>query len=221
MSELWQTVLGIIASVGGASVLIWAVVKFSANRLADLLLQKYQAKLDQELETFKGELEKQKESFRVKADKTRYVSKVRFDTEFSLCRELMAAAHNMVNYAYLVYPMHAKYPADPMMAKKYKEEIWENAKKFSDEFTLLVQRNAPFISKNVYSAFMELHSLCYENIETYAMKWDKGFMGNWETSQEKREMESKAYIRSRDITKKLDDVIEKLREHFAQMDVNE
>ena len=34
-------------------------------------------------------------------------------------------------------------------------------------------------------------------------------------------MESKAYIRSRDITKKLDDVIEMLREHFAQMDVNE
>ena len=59
MSELWQTVLGIIASVGGASVLIWAVVKFSANRLADLLSQKYQAKLDQELETFKGEMEKQ------------------------------------------------------------------------------------------------------------------------------------------------------------------
>ena len=177
MSELWQTVLGIIASVGGASVLIGAVVKFSANRLADLLSQKYQAKLDQELETFKGELDKQMESFRVKADKTRYVSKVRFDTEFTLCRELMAAAHNMVNYAYLVYPMHAKYPADPMMAKKYKEEIWENAKKFSDEFTLLVQRNAPFISKNVYSAFMELHSLCYENIETYAMKWWRGCTG--------------------------------------------
>lgn len=221
MSELWQTVLGIIASVGGASVLIWAVVKFSANRLADLLSQKYQAKLDQELETFKGEMEKQLESFRVKADKTRYVSKVRFDTEFSLCRELMAAAHNMVSYTYHLYPKTKKYSADPEKAKVYEDENWKNAGKYADEFMLLVQRNAPFISKDVYNAFMDLHSLCYENIETYAMKWDKGIIGNWETSQEKREMEIQATNRTQDITKKLDDVIEMLREHFAQMDVNE
>lgn len=221
MSELWQTVLGIIASVGGASVLIWAVVKFSANRLADLLSQKYQAKLDQELETFKGELEKQKESFRVKADKTRYVSKVRFDTEFTLCRELMAAAHTMVNDTYFVYPTYARKPVESEKCREYSDQKWETATESANHFLLLLRSNAPFISLKIYEALLELHDLCRKNLNTYLDVRDFQNMPLQEVQDDELGMKREAYRRTREFEPKLNAIIEMLREHFAQMDVNE
>lgn len=217
MSELWQTVLGIIATVGGASVLIWAVVKFSANRLADLLSQKYQAKLDQELETFKGELEKQKESFRVKADKTRYVSKVRFDTEFSLCRELMAAAHTMVNDTYFVYPTRTL-ALESMQGNK--EDKWGTATTSANHFLLLLRQNAPFISKEIYHAFLDLHDVCRANLDAYLETPCLRHMSQ-EAPNHELLRETEAYQRTREFEPRLNAIIEMLREHFAQMDVNE
>ncbi|MEG2014069.1 MAG: hypothetical protein RR063_12875, partial [Anaerovoracaceae bacterium] len=77
MSAVWQTVFAIIGSVGGAGVIIAAVVKFSSDKIAERLSAKYQLKLDKELEAFKGRL-----------DRKNYVSRVRFDAEFAIYREL-------------------------------------------------------------------------------------------------------------------------------------
>jgi adenine-specific DNA-methyltransferase len=57
MNEIWQTVLSIIVSVGGAGFIISAVVKFSADKIALRLEAKYQLKLDKELEIFKSKLD--------------------------------------------------------------------------------------------------------------------------------------------------------------------
>ena len=42
MHQIWQTALAIIGSIGGAGVIVSAVVKFSSNQIADALSKKYE-----------------------------------------------------------------------------------------------------------------------------------------------------------------------------------
>ena len=58
MTSLWQTVLAIIGSVGGAGAIIAATVKFSADFIANKLSQKYEFKLNKELEEYKASLDR-------------------------------------------------------------------------------------------------------------------------------------------------------------------
>lgn len=74
------TILVVIASIisaGGIGGIVVAVIKFSSSIIADRLSKKYESKLETALEKQKAELSKKE-----------YVSKTRFDTEFSIYREL-------------------------------------------------------------------------------------------------------------------------------------
>lgn len=57
MEQIWQTVLAIIGSVGGAGAIIVAVVKFASNIIAERLSQKYETKISKELESYKAVLD--------------------------------------------------------------------------------------------------------------------------------------------------------------------
>lgn len=46
MNTIWQTVLAIIGSIGGAGVIICAIIKFASDKIADRLSAKYQLQLD-------------------------------------------------------------------------------------------------------------------------------------------------------------------------------
>lgn len=52
MGQIWQVTLAIIASIGGAGVIILGVVKFTSNIIAEKLSKKYEIKMNKELEAF-------------------------------------------------------------------------------------------------------------------------------------------------------------------------
>ena len=74
---LWKDIIAIassiLLSIGGAGVLICGFSSFLAERIAKRIDNKYQQKLDQELETFRSLMEHRK-----------FVSKTQFDYEFQL-----------------------------------------------------------------------------------------------------------------------------------------
>ena len=78
--DICKIILAALASVGGVAGLIVLAVKFASNIIADRLSQKYEIKLQKDLEEFKSNLSKKE-----------YVSKTKFDKEFSLNRELSSA----------------------------------------------------------------------------------------------------------------------------------
>lgn len=78
MSEIWQTVLAIIGSIGGAAVIIGAVIKFASDKIAERLSAKYQLKLNKELEGYKSKL-----------DNGNYISRAMFEKEFSIYQDLI------------------------------------------------------------------------------------------------------------------------------------
>ena len=84
-NDIWKIVLACIASVGGIGGLITACVKFCSGIIADRLSKNYQMHLNAEIERIKTELSKKE-----------YVSKTRFDTEFSIYRDLSTAFFKMV-----------------------------------------------------------------------------------------------------------------------------
>lgn len=198
---LWVT-----ATVTG----IFAVTVSILNAIWLFFQQKKQLAYDKKLENYKSRL-----------DNKNYVSKVRFDAEFLLYRELTVACRNMVNDVYFVYPTYANEPADKELQEKYKQEIYEKAQKAYGEFNKLITSNAPFIPKEFYDRFISIMKLCKENLDVYAYRWNRGFLGVWEGSQDKREAESEAYKRTGEINKIFEALIDDIRAYLNNLDVNE
>lgn len=94
MNEIWQTVLSIIVSVGGAGFIISAVVKFSADKIALRLEAKYQLKLDKELEIFKSKL-----------DNSNLISRALFEKEFAIYQDLIYKLYDAFPHLQIAYLM--------------------------------------------------------------------------------------------------------------------
>jgi len=207
--DVIKIVLTTIVGLGGSAAIIGMVVAFSANRIADRLSAKYELKLNKELEQFKNGLEKKN-----------YVSKVRFDAEFAIYRELTVACHNMINDTYFLYPPLGFHPKDKDARTKYEQEIFEKASKSHAEFKIVVNGNAPFIPQKIYENFSEISDLCNNNIKVYAYSNGMVYSFGWEGSQGQRESEVEAYARTEDIRNKFNMLVDDIRNYLTLLDVN-
>lgn len=86
MGDIWQTALAIIGSFGGAGVIVFAIIKFSSEKISERLSAKYQLKLDKELAGYRSKLE----------NKT-FISRAMFEKEFTIYQDL-------INKFYEAYP---------------------------------------------------------------------------------------------------------------------
>ena len=84
LNDILKIALTIIGCFGGVGAIVSATVKFTSEKIAERLEKKYELRLNKELEEFKNKLEKS------------YVSKTRFDTEFSIYRQLSESTVIMV-----------------------------------------------------------------------------------------------------------------------------
>lgn len=215
-----DTLWAILQEAGGIAIFT-AICSFFVHKINTRFEKRIENKYDEKLESIKVELDNQREKYKSTLEKKNYVSKKRFDTEFSICREIAVACHKMVNDVYFVYPTFAHVPADPDARKKYEERVYAKAQKSYNSFMELISGSAPFIEKNIYNDLCNLGKLCRENLDTFAYRWDRSFMGDWNTSKEKADLESEAYERTREITDKNELIIEHLRQYFSELDVNE
>ena len=53
MNNVWQIILGVVASVGGIGTVIVLIIKFSVNMIAKALEERYTLKLNKELELYR------------------------------------------------------------------------------------------------------------------------------------------------------------------------
>lgn len=84
-TDIWKIILCAVGSAGGIGAIIVGVIQFSANRIAERLSQKYEVKLQKELEQYRATL-----------DSKRYISQVRFDKEFEMYQDLSEKNLRMV-----------------------------------------------------------------------------------------------------------------------------
>ena len=85
VQTIWSLAGSIIASVGGAGVIICAVAGYVSTQVAKHLDVKYEQRLNKELEQFKSSL-----------DQRRYITKAQFDREFDIYYTLSENYYSMV-----------------------------------------------------------------------------------------------------------------------------
>lgn len=207
-ADIWKIILAALASVGGVAGLIVLAIKFASNIIAERLSQNYELKLQKELEAFKSTLTKKE-----------YVSKARFDAEFSIYRELSRAFFNMARDINSLVPAgYSERPADEEAYKKYQEECWHASSRSLQTAQETLVQNAPFISEELYNDFLELVTLSRLQISAYTKRFNVLYLA---PREEKESYTAEDYERAREISQKFDTLNKKIRNYLASLDVAE
>lgn len=206
--DIGAIVLTVVASVGGIGGIILIVIKFSVNIIADRLEKKYTLKLNKDLEKYKSHLESKI-----------YISKAKFDTEFSIYRELSKAFFDMVkNITIMIPDGFATYPADKEKRKEYEHNLYVEAQKSTVLAQDTLNANAPFIPEDFFKQYDEILGLCKTQITTFEKRWNVLYL----TSQDEKESFTMAdYERSRLIRKQFEEFNSAIRGYISKLDVTE
>ena len=207
-ADVGQIAAASIASAGGIGAIMIGVVTFSTKKIADQMDRKFQATLDQKLEKYKSELSKKE-----------YVSKTKFDTEFSLYRELSSTFADMINAINTLIPAGLSIsPADREERLKYEKKCYEAAYPLAVKARNTLSANIPFVSDKIYDGYAELLHLTILQLGEYE---DRFVVTNLCPQEEKERFSPDAYKRTREINKKWKTLNSSIREYISKLDVME
>ena len=202
MSPIWETVSGILVSVGGAGAIMWGIVKFAANRIADQLTIKYKNELDKEILKIKAGLENDSHSYQAK-----------FDKEFNLYGNLMNSFFEVVKRVYWLFPSGFDYPpTDESDKKTFYEKRYNDAYESLKEAQLNLASNSIFIPDDIYKRFEHILTLCRYQYNSFSMcsplvKIDK--------VSTLLKMQTESFARTNQIQDEYDSLVNYLREYIA------
>ena len=205
--DLFKIALLVIVTSTGFGGVIIGIVKFCSNIIADRLAKKYDLKLQKEIETYKELLMK-----------SNYVSKVRFDLEISIYKELCTSLFEMKESVLLLFPLIDSMPEDKDKQKSIWIERYQNATKDYNHYCELISGNASFIPEDLYWAFEEIQKLCLEQINWFRIS-EKGING--QTKNISIDDEKKLYERNDEINDKRKKIIIKLRNYLSNLEIIE
>lgn len=206
MSGVLEIVLGTIAGVGGIGFVITTSVASSSKFIAERLQNKYQLKLDEELEKFKAELE----------NKT-YISKTRFDAEFLIYQNLSLSFFKCVKAFNILIPSgFANVLKDEEARKKQEERDYREAVKAYNEAQEEYGKSIPFISKELCDKYNELLRLFSLQLYDFELRWDASYLVS---QKEKETLGKESYKRTDEINEKNDELNEMIRNHLERLDV--
>lgn len=202
MSPFWETVSGIILSVGGAGAIIAGIVKFAANQIAQQMTLQYKNELDKEIERLKADLVNRNHSYQAK-----------FDKEFHLYGKLMASFLCMKKTVFWLFPVAFDHPPSDKDAKlEFYTKRYNEAYADMENARMALGENAIFIPEDIYAMFDEILGLCVVQYNLFPMCGphveNKG--------HEIANIMSECYRRSSEIQEKFDVMTKKLRTYIAQ-----
>lgn len=151
--------------------------------------------------------------------KREYVSKVRFDTEFLIYRELSKSFFNYVKaICIMVPPGYSEQPADPEARKKEDEEHYRKAQNAHVEAQDALHQNAPFIQKEFYEKYNEILKDGNLQLLAYRKRYNIGYKA---PQSEKEEFELDDYQRSQKMENLMGKLNDDMRQYLAKLDVVE
>ena len=144
--DVWKIVLCAVGSAGGIGAIIVCAVKFASNIIASRLSQKYEAKLQEELEKHRAVMEK----------KT-YITKAQYDTEFGIYRSLSK------NFFEVLVAFNSTFSADYRFESQFTPTSFEQARTAFMKVATKLQaaqdtlyENAAFITKPLYDKYEKI-----------------------------------------------------------------
>lgn len=206
--DILKIFVTVVSSVGGIGAVIVFIVKMCSNIIADKLSKKYELKLNKELEKYKSKLENKN-----------YISKTRFDTEFSIYRTLSVAFFDMVkNISVMIPEGYTQVPADPKVKKEYDKEVYNLALTAVVKAQDTLIGNAPFISEDMYNEYSAILKLCNLQLEVFSNRWNVLYLASQE---EKEKLDLEDYKRTGTINESMKELNNKVRKYISTLDVIE
>lgn len=204
--EIWKIVLGILVSIGGIGAVIVAIIKYSADIIAKRLEEKYSHKLNKELQKYKSNL-----------DNKTYITKTKFDTEFSIYRELSKAFFAMVKDISIMIPDGlAKYPGDNEERKKYEDQLYSNATKTTVAAQDTLNGNAAFIPSDLFEKYNNILALCKNQLEVFSDRQNRFSFSN---PGGRERIQQEDYMRTVQIKKDFNELNGMIRKYLSNLDV--
>ena len=206
-SDIWKIVVTSVTSLGGIGVIIYFIIRFSAEKIAERLEKKYELKLEKNLEIFKSEL-----------DTKSYISKAKFDKELNIYVEISESLLLAVDMCFWLFPTCIdKVYSDPELAKELYNKRYLSANESVIKLQNLLGSKAPFISEELYDDFLEIKKLLVIQINMYdfcgALQRDKF---SFNETKSKEEMES--WKRTEEISNKYKDIVKKMRNYLNKIE---
>lgn len=141
-NDVWKIVLCVIASFGGIGGVVVFVVKFTSEKIADRLSQKYENKLQKELEQYKINLEGKN-----------YISKNQYDVEFEIYRSLSKTFFEMIAVLNSIFSSrHQVKEIETVKGDSFKKRVTDLVTKTADAQDCLLE-NGAFIPKDLYEKY--------------------------------------------------------------------
>ena len=202
--DIWKIVLSVIAGFGGISGLIVLVIKFSVNIIADNLSKKYELKLNEKLEEFKSQL-----------DKKNYVSKTRFDTEFSVYKDLSKVFFEMVrNISWLIPIGISTALTNEEKQKQQEKEIYLKAHQSAITAQDTLNSNIPFIQEKHYEMYGEILKLCNKQLLVFENRWNASYL-----SEESKSLKDEDYERTDEIQRRHKELCIEIRNYLESLEI--
>lgn len=161
-SAICNIILTAIASVGGAGAIVAACVRFASKYLSDAMLKRYQAELEKDIEQYKRELDREAEKYRTKLSSLTFVTQRQFDTEFTAYQTLFDNLFEFSMHTANLFPTLDQVPIDENEEKEMYRQRYENYCVAFNCFSETLEKNAPFIPKEIYELFSKLRTEAHE-----------------------------------------------------------
>ncbi len=172
----WQIVLEIvataIASVGGAGAIIWALSSFFGKMWANKILEKQKAEYQKDIEQYKSELSLELEKVKATNEKLTYISKVQYDIEISVIKELTRASFNLVVLGCSVAPMEKSLLQDKNIVIAKHEKFYNDYKNSYNCFLDILGESIAFVDDDIYEEYNNFINLCKKRFDFYDGVYD-------------------------------------------------
>lgn len=216
MDNIFYIIRIVIFGSGIIGALTLFGVKTGINIIAKRLEDSYSLKLNKEMEAYKNDFNTELEKYKSNLDNKNYISKTKFDTEFSIYRELSKAYFEMIKNVSNLIPIFGYKIADKDAQKKYDEEIFGKSSKSAMDAQDVLNSNAPFITEEIFNKYNEILSLCKMQLTAFERRWNVGIIGSQE---EKEKFSSEDYLRTETIRKDFENLNNQIREYLNNLEV--
>lgn len=164
-------------------------------------------------------LNKQFEKYKAGVENKVYITKTKFDAEFSIYRTLSVAFFDMVkNISVMIPEGYSQVPADPKAKKEYDKKIYDSALTAVVKAQDTLNGNAPFISEDMYNEYSAILKLCNQQLHVFSYRWNVLYLASQE---EKEKLDFEDYERTGTINKLMMELNNKVREYISTLDVIE
>lgn len=203
--EFLKIIVSVVVAAGGIGGVVILIIKFAANNIADKLSQKYQLKLNKELEKCKSDF-----------DKKTYISKAVFDIEISTYRKLSKTFSDMVNHVNVMIPATCVIEsyADENKQREYEIDLYSKSQTAVVCAQNALNANVAFIPAHFVESYSEILKLCKVQLGVFERRW--ATFGQYHNETSRSDTDCKKTAKINDLFNELNNNI---RSYLTQLDV--